>query len=386
MAYFLKKISLIAFCLALMLAVSTAQAQQPARTFLLTVPLSGPLERMGHQAKAGAELALKTWGGGFNLEIADEAAAPREDLDFSSVAIALGYFTESRFQLDAPKFLYLRKPVLLPYLTTAEPASRGPATFFRLMPTYAEQGEYLALELLNLNRRPRRILIIEGRAGGQAELVAALTQTLADPPQPTPPPPPEKDKRAPKAPAPVKPLDSKALILTVDPDQAMKPGEIQELAKENPDIIILALGLDDALRLAPVLAESKWAKTPLWSGTILGFREIGSAYTALNLNLSLCLPVTNLAKSAGNKEVQRFKDKYAASWHTQPTWISALAYDGLTLAIRAVSSGESPSETLAYLIGENRYALGTYDLVPGGGGRPPLDMMQVKSETVGFLP
>lgn len=386
MAYFLKKVSLTAICLFALLAVSTAQAQQPARTFLLTVPLSGPLERMGHQAKAGAELALKTWGGGFNLEIADETADPREDLDYSSVAIALGYFTESRFQLDAPKFLYLRKPVFLPYLTTPEAASRGPATFFRLMPTYAEQGAHLALEMLSLNKRPQRILIIEGQAIGQAELAQALTQTLADPPQPTPPPPPEKGKRAPKAPVAIKPLDSKALILTVDPDQAMKPGEIQELAKVNPDIIILAVGMDDALRLAPVLAESKWSKVPIWSGTILGFREIGSAYAALDLNLSLCLPVTNLARSAGNKEVQRFKDKYAAVWHTQPTWISALAYDSLTLAIRAVSSGETSSETLAYLEGESRQALATYNLAPGGGGHPPLDMMQVKSETVGFLP
>lgn len=385
MAYFLKSVGLLFVWLLWACSAAMAQAQQPARTFLLTVPLSGPLEKLGQQAKAGAELALKTWGGGFNLEVADEAAEPREDLDLNSVDIAIGYFTESRFQLDAPKFLYLRKTVLLPYLTTAEAASRGPATFFRLMPTYTEQGERLALEILNMTKRPRRILIVQGQAGGQAELVEAITRTLVDPPQPPPPPLPEKGKRAPKAPAPIKPLDSKALVLTVNPDQAMKPGEIQELGKETPDIIIMALGQEDALRLAPVLAESKWAKTPIWSGTILGFREIGAAYASLDLNLNLCLPVINLAKG-GNKEVQRFKDKYAATWHTQPTWVAALAYDSLTLAIRAVSSGDSPSETMAYLIGETRQGLGTYDLVPGGGGRPPLDMMQVKSGTLGFLP
>lgn len=385
MGYFLKSVGLLSVCLLLCWSALTAQAQPPARTFLLTVPLSGPLEKLGQQAKAGAELALKTWGGGFNLEIADESAEPREDLDLSNVAIAIGYFTESRFQLDAPKFLYLRKPVLLPYLTTPEAASRGPATFFRLMPAFTEQGERLAMEILNMNKRPRRILIVLGQAGGQAELVEALTRTLADPPQPLPPPPPEKGKRAPNAPAPIKPLDSKALVLTVDPDQAMKPGEIQELGKENPDLIILALGQDDALRLAPALAGSKWAKTPIWAGTILGFRDIGAAYASLDLNLNLCLPVINLAKG-GNKEVQRFKEKYAAAWNTQPTWVAALAYDSLTLAIRAVSSGESPSETMTYLIGETRQGLGAYDLVPGGGGRPPLDMMPVKNETLGFLP
>ena len=360
------------------------RAEQP-RTFLLTVPLSGPLADLGRQAREGAELALRTWGGGFSLEIADEAAEPREDLDLNGVAVALGYFTESRFQRDAPQFLYLRKPVLLPFLTTAEAAGRGPATFFRLMPTYAEQGEYLALEILKLKKRPRRILIVHGPALGQAELVEALTRTLADPPQPPPPPPPAKGQRAVKPQPPIKPLDPKALVLTIDPVQAMKPTEIQELGQDNPDIIILALGLENALKLAPVLAESKWSKTPFWAGTSMGFREIGSAYASLNLNLNLCLPVISPIKS-NNKELQRFKDKYEAAWQTQPTWISALAYDSLTLAIRAVSNGETSAETLAYLTGESRHSLGAYELAPGGGGRPSLDMMPVRSETIGFLP
>lgn len=226
---------------------------------------------------------------------------------------------------------------------------------------------------------------MQGPALGQSELVETLTRTLAEPPQPPPPPPPAKGQRAAKPQPAIRPLDSKALVLTVSPAQAMRPGEIKELGKDNPDIIILALGLENALRLAPVLAESKWAKVPYWSGTTMGFREIGSAYASLNLNLNLCLPVISPLKS-GNKEVQRFKDRYEAAWQTQPTWISALAYDSLTLAIRAVSSGDSPAETLAWLIGESRHGLGAYDLVPGGGGRPPLDMMPVRNETIGFLP
>lgn len=381
---FIKQVCFLILVAILLVAAGPVRAEQP-RTFLLTVPLSGPLADLGIQARNGAELALKTWGGGFNLEVADEAADPRDDLDFSSVAVAMGYFTESRFQMDAPQFLYLRKPVLLPYLTSPEAASRGPATFFRMMPSFAEQGEYLALEMLKMKKRPRRILIVQGPALGQAELVEALTRTLAEPPQPPPPPPPAKGKRAAKPQPPIRPLDSKALVLTVSPAQAMQPGEIKELGKENPDIIVLALGLENALRLAPVLAESKWSKVAFWSGTTMGFREIGSAYASLNLNLNLCLPVISPLKS-GNKEVQRFKDRYEAAWQTRPTWISALAYDSLTLAIRAVSSGESPAETLAWLIGESRHALGAYDLVPGGGGHPPLDMMPVRNETIGFLP
>lgn len=381
---FIKQVCFLSLLAVLLVVAGPARAEQP-RTFLLTVPLSGPLADLGIQARNGAELALKTWGGGFNLEVADEAAEPRDDLDFSSVAVAIGYFTESRFQMDAPQFLYLRKPVLLPYLTSPEPASRGPATFFRMMPSFAEQGEHLALEMLKMKKRPRRILIVQGPALGQSELVEALTRTLAEPPQPPPPPPPAKGQRAAKLQPPIRPLDSKALVLNVSPAQAMQPGEIKELGKENPDIIVLALGLENALRLAPVLAESKWAKVPYWSGTTMGFREIGSAYASLNLNLNLCLPVISPLKS-GNKEVQRFKDRYEAAWQTQPTWISALAYDSLTLAIRAVSSGDSPAETLAWLIGESRHGLGAYDLVPGGGGRPPLDMMPVRNETIGFLP
>ncbi len=354
------------------------------KVFLLTVPLSGPLGPLGNNAREGAELALKTWGGAYALETMDENSGEfPEDLSLDRVSVALGYFTESRFVADAPRYLYTKKPVLLPYLTSGEAAGRGPASFFRLMPTYREQGQFLGLEVLRMKKRPQRLLIVDGPGDGLAVLTAAFQETLTSPPAPEPASAAPGQKPPKPAPAP-KPLDAKAEVRVMGGDRLAEPEGLAEAAEFRPDLIILALSLDEALRLAPGLAGSKMAKTPIWSGTFLGFREVGAAYASLGLNLVLALPAVNLADD-GSKAVQDFNRRYLAAYHHHPTWVSALAYDSLNLAIKAVSSAGAPEEIPSRLFGEH-HALGVYQLAPGGGGNPPLDFMPVKAETLGYLP
>lgn len=355
-------------------------------TFLLTVPLSGPLAPVGQYAREGAELALKMFGGGFRLEVTDEFGDVRDDLDPDELAMVIGYFTEGRFAADAPRYLYLKKPVILPFLTTAEAASRGPGTFFRLMPTPREQGIFMALETLGMRKRPRRILIIQGSGAAQEQLAAAFADTLFNPPPPESLPPAAKGQKTSKAPPPVKPLDSKALVLSISVGQALAPGDITELAKDAPDLVVLAVSLDEALQLAPELGESNWAKSPFWGGATLGFRDVGAAFNSLELKLSVLSPVTNLGAD-NNSAVREFVQRYLDEHQKYPTWISALAYDGLNLAIKAASAGGSTTAILAFLNGEPHHSLGRYDLSAGGdGGSPPMDFMPVTESTLGFLP
>lgn len=358
----------------------------PPKTFLLVLPQNGPLVELGRQARQGAELALKTWGGGFNLEVAPEEGGA-EEIDYTKVALVIGYFTETSFQQDAPRYLYLKKPVILPYLTNPEAAARGPYSFFRLMPDYDEQGRFMAMEILAMKTRPSRILIIQGAEDNQATLVENLVKTLSEPIQPEAPQV-EEGKKPPKAPPKIKPLDSKAKIVTVNARQALEPDSIVDFGKRTPELIILAIGLPDALRLAPVLAESKFAKTPMWGGVMLGLRETGAAYASLKLRLSLCLPAVSLIQSSP-KTLIDFKNRYVATWRTQPTWISVLAFDSMNIAIKAATSVEENGGDLAgYLSAQAHYCLGTYELTPGGrgGGKLPMAMMPVRAETIGYLP
>ncbi len=366
-----KLLTLALLAVPLFFTARTADAADDDGFFLLTVPLSGPLEKLGQSALQGAELALKALGGGYRLEVADEAREPREDLALEQALVAMGYFTESRFTADAPRYLYAKRPVLLPFLTTGEAAGQGPATFFRLMPTYQEQGRFMAMEILRLKKRPQRLLIVVGAGEPLAALATTLEETLSAPP------------KGEKPSATLKPLDSKAQVLVADPARLQDPAGDEELGQFRPDLVILAIDLGEALRLAPVLADDKLAKTPMWGGAYLGFREVGAAFTSLGLNLNLCLPTVNLADE-NSRPVQEFNRRFVSAYQTHPTWVSALAYDSLSLAIKAVASG-GPEAALTNLSGEH-HSLATYDLAPGGGGTPPMEFMPIKTETLGYLP
>jgi len=119
--------------------------------------------------------------------------------------------------------------------------------------------------------------------------------------------------------------------------------------------------------------------------TALGFRDVGAAFNSLKLNLRLCLPAVNLADQ-GNSAVRDFTRQFIDAYKSQPTWISALAFDSLNLAIKAASSGEDAQSLVDFLAGHSHHGLAAYDLGPEGGGPTPLDLMPVRPADLGFLP
>jgi hypothetical protein len=396
----LKAIKILGLALAVLWLPAPALAQgkdgatSPA-VFLLATPESGPLAELGLKARQGAELALNIWGGGFKLQFLNESQADSlEAIDLSAVALVLGYFTENRFAVDAPRYLYLRKPVLLPYLANAEAAARGPGLFFRLMPTARDQGRFLALEILKLRRRPSRLLLVTGAAPAQAALVEALTETLARPARaasadkPTSADKPmTADKPAPadKPASNIKPLDAHAQVVTLSLDQVLAPEGLARFGRNKPELVVLALDRAEALRLAPRLAKEGYEKIPLWGALSLGFREIGAGFASLSLNLQICLPAANLAvqDTPAVREITRqFIDAYKA----HPTWISALAFDSLDLAVKAASIGEGAQGLVDFLAGGRHHGLSSYDLGPEGDGSAGLALMTIRPANLGFLP
>lgn len=344
--------------LGLALALTWAAPLGAQTGLALVVPQKGPLAPFGQEAERGAGLALKTWGGGFQLQTVDEGEGSGL---VAKAPIVAGYFTESALVRDAPGFIRAKKAVLLPYLTTARAAALGPDCFFRLMATGAEQGAYLARQALALKRRPRRLLVLTGPDEVSQELTASFLGTL-------------RNSKLPK------PLDKNAKVVSLATADDLDASP--EFAKAGPDLVILAADMAEALKVAPRLAAHKaWAKTPVWGGAAMGFREAGAAFTALGLNLSLALPI-NLADRS--KAVAEFRGAYISEYKTRPTWLAALAYDSLNLAIKAASSGEG--DLPAFLDGHSHHALAAYELAAGGGGQMPLGLMAVTMDTLGYLP
>lgn len=171
-------------------------------------------------------------------------------------------------------------------------------------------------------------------------------------------------------------------------EQALKPDSIQEFSKRPPELIILAVDLLEAMQVAPVLADSKFAKTPLWGGVNLGLRDTGAAFAFLKLRLSLCVPTINLVQTNPSpKALLDFKNRYIETWRTQPTWISALSYDAMNIAIKAAANAEEGGDLNAFLASQRHYSLGAYELAAGAQpGDLPLGLMPVRVETLGFLP
>ncbi len=363
-------------------AEASTEAQSSAASegsFLLTIPLSGPLKELSHYVTEGAQLALKTYGGGLNLEITDEFGQVRDELDPDKMLMVIGYFTESRFAADAPRYLYLRKPVLLPFLTTAEAAGRGPGTFFRLMPSPAEQGRFLAEELLKQRRRPRRLVVVESSGPAQRELAESFIQTLRQPPDP-----PEAKGSKGQRPQKLKALDAKTELLRLNLAEVMDPNSVEALAKGAPDLILVALTLDEALTWGPQLAGSDWAKAPVWGGAALAFRSLGAAWADLGLNLRLLSPVANLA-SPSTQSQKDFIRSYIDRYQRYPSWLSALSFDTLSLAIKAASAGSQTGAILDFLNTGEHHGLGRYKIA-GDRLELPMALMPITENTLGFLP
>jgi hypothetical protein len=273
--------------------------------------------------------------------------------------------------------------VLLPFLTNEEAAARGPGLFFRLMPTPRDQGRFLALEILKLGRRPSRLLLMTGAAPAQTDLIAALTETLANPARAS-----AAGKPSPAgAAANIKPLDPKARVVTVSLDQALTPEGLTRFGRNQPDLAVLALDPAEALRLAPRLAREGYEKIPLWGAVSLGFREVGAGFLNQGLNLRLCLPAANVL-SQDKPATRDFTRQFIEAYKARPTWVSALTFDSLNLAVKAASSGEGKgTQGLAdFLAGGLHHGLAAYDLGPEGDGSAGLALMAVRPANLGFLP
>jgi len=357
-------------------------------TILFVAPQNGPLKNIGRSATQGARLAFQILGAGLHLQVIDETARPeaRKEFDDKRLAVVIGYFTESRFEDDAPNYLYLKKPALLPFLTTTEASSRGPSTFFHLMPTAKEQGEFAAMEVLKMNKRPRRLLVIKGEGNYHQQFISSFTGTLSSPPAPKPENETGGKQKKKKKEVPLKPLDSKALVTIISLEQALQPDGLEDFEKNKPDLIMLSSSIDEGLSLAQVLADSKFSQIQIWGGTMVSFRDVGAAFTALDLKLKVITPVINLTdekNNDGREFIQRYKEEYK----TNPNWISALAFDAVSIAVKGISSGQSDETLLSFLSGQPHYALGAYELKPGlGECSLPMELMTVSEETLGYLP
>ncbi|MGL4209861.1 MAG: ABC transporter substrate-binding protein [Candidatus Adiutrix sp.] len=350
---------------------------------LFKVPLSGPLSDLGQEARQGAELALKTWGGGLEVEIIDEGHEKNHDIRdlIDKAPIIVGYFKESNFLNGANSYSILRaKPVILPFFMTDEPSLAGPDNFFQLMPTFHEQATFMGLTILNMRRKPRTVLIITNDESPSPEdaLAQTLFSVLTEGPQETAPP-----ASGQKTPLP-KPLDKNALVLSVTSAEALNPEGIAALGTKVPDIIVLAVDYRRALRLASWLAASKYNKAPIWGSSSLAFRDVGAAFNTLKLNLHLALPV-DLANEK-NKAVADFNRDYLAMWKTPPTWLSAISYDAMNLAVKAVSAHNASVDILTFLSGYSHHSLNVYQLASGGQGKAPVEFMVVTEGTLAYLP
>jgi hypothetical protein len=262
------------------------------------------------------------------------------------------------------------------------------------MPTARDQGRFLALEILKLRRRPGRLLLVKGAAPAQAALIETLTETLARPARAAPA---DKsasaDKSAPAGkpaaadkPAPnIKPLDAQAQVVTLSLDQVLAPEGLVRFGRNKPELVVLALDRAEALRLAPRLAKEGYEKIPLWGALSLGFREVGAGFASLNLNLQLCLPAANLADQ-DTSAVREFTRQFIDAYKAHPTWISALAFDSLNLAVKAASIGEGAQGLVDFLAGGRHQGLASYDLGPDGDGSASLALMTAKPANLGFLP
>ncbi|MDR1873219.1 MAG: hypothetical protein LBS60_15080 [Deltaproteobacteria bacterium] len=341
------------------------------QNLLLVAPYSGPLTAFGLESKRGAEMALKAWGAGFNLEQADEEERVETQIpNLKDVKVALGHFSEKSLARNAPYYIHYQIPVLLPYLENPEVASLN-ENFFQLMPDFGTQGRRLAQEILTQKKKPNQVVILVGPERPQRLLADAFATALA------------KGLTLPasgqsKTSKRIGALPSKVKVHRLEIDTLGGLAELKDLKGGSQDIVLLALPLSLALEAGPILAESKFSKARFLAGSALGLRELGAEYNALKLSLSLCLPVVPAPKSAAYNTFARRYEYYAKS---SPTWPAVLAYDATTMAIKAASLGNVKE----YLLEPDRPHQGlTTSYVFNKGA--PTQIFKVSADSLSFLP
>ncbi|MDR0548665.1 MAG: ABC transporter substrate-binding protein [Deltaproteobacteria bacterium] len=341
------------------------------QSLLLVAPLNGPLSLLGEESRRGAELALRSLGAGFNLEQANEEERVETQVpNLKDVKAVLGHFSEKSLTRNAPYYIHYDIPTILPYLENPEVSSLN-ENFYRLMPDYATQGRRLAQEVLSQSKKPTQVVILVGPERPQRLLADAfanaLSQGLTIPPS--------GQNKSPKK---LAPLSSKIKVHRFDLTIVGELSALADLKGGSQDFVLLALPPNLALEAGPVLATSKFAKSRYLAGGSLALREVGAEYRALNLILTLCLPVIPAPK---NNVYATFMRRYQYFTKNSPTWPAILAYDAANMAIKAASIGNVKE----YLRDPDRPHQGLATSYVLNKGAPP-QLLKIGDDNLSFLP
>jgi ABC-type branched-subunit amino acid transport system substrate-binding protein len=340
------------------------------QNLLLVVPQTGSLSFFGKESVRGAKLAFKVWGAGFNLEQANEEERVESQVpNLDAIRVVIGHYSEKSLTRSAPYYIHYQIPVLLPYLENPEISSLN-ENFFQLMPDYGTQGRRLAQEVLS-QKKPTKIVMLVGPERPQRLLADAFANTLRQGFTS----PPSGQNKSPKK---LAPLSSKIPVHRLDINVLGELSALKDIKGSSQDLVLLALSPNLALESGPILSSSTFRKARYLAGSSLGLREVGAEYRALGLNLTLCLPVAPAPK---NNDYNVFTRRYEYSTKNSPTWPAVLAYDAVTLAVKAASMGNIKE----YLGEPNRPHKGlttSYLLNKGASTQ----LMKVDGDTLAFLP
>jgi ABC-type branched-subunit amino acid transport system substrate-binding protein len=346
-------------------------------TFVMAVPNSGHWATFGIDAAMGAELALKTIGGGFELKTIDEAApdfAYRLRSLGSPVAI-MGHLYESRLSQGAPYYAKAGAPILLTYIESQKTSELGPA-FVRLLPDPASQGRRLAKEVPRTGKRIKQVYVLEGPEPGQKELAEAFREALINPQAPPP------TKANPK---PSKPRALKATsVNTIPVDKPEDLNVLLEIKGSPQDWILVALPPRLAMRAAPVLASSGFKRATFLIPTSLAIREIGASFLAVDIkNAQVAVPLEFGSGKTLNKALSEFRRRFIQYHRREPSWAAVMAYDAATLAGLAASSEEG---ALPYLGDAETVHVGVAGRLTLSEDGWPLSAIKLDPERLHWLP
>ncbi|MDR1487887.1 MAG: ABC transporter substrate-binding protein [Deltaproteobacteria bacterium] len=360
---------------------SGAQAGSPQTAFtrspsiVLTAPLTGHWSVFGAESKLGASLAMKTISSGFELlsldeqdpGLADELASKNPPL------VAIGHLFESSVELVAPYYLKTDTPVLLPFIDNPALDVLGP-TFLRLLPGPDKQGLRLASEVPR-NKSVGKVYIFEGPDPANKALAESFREALIHPQSP----PPTKANPKPSKP---RALAEKAVV-TVKIESLQDIAAVKDIKGAAQDWVLLALPVRLALKVAPVLGESKLKRSTFIAPFSLSLREVGAAYLAVGIrNLRVAVPVENV-DNAKNKTFRDFSRRHTQLFRREPSWASVMAYDATTLASLASSSEEGPT---AYLTDPELVHTGAAGRYSRSEGDWPFSVIKLDADKLVLLP
>jgi ABC-type branched-subunit amino acid transport system substrate-binding protein len=346
-----------------------ARAYPPA--ILFTAPKDGDFYHFGNSAILGAELAHKVYGGGFDLIVENEDEGPLYNRvsHFGRVKIAAGHLFESSLAENAPYYKRFRIPVLLPFLDNWETATLG-SGFYQLMPDIPAQARLLAERTLKIpSSKLSRIIILESPAAPFQLLADTYVATLKDPSALST----GKQKK--------RPLAGKVKVLRF---VIHSPADLATVIAENKlnpqDVVFLALSNSQAVQVAPYFIESNFQKATFLGGASLANRDVCLVYLASKLNLELVVPLD--LKNSKIDALNQFIHRFRLSYKQEPTWPSVLAYDAVTMAIKA----SSVPEGALYLNSGDKGPEGLAGYYSFADRKVPAEVVKVVRESAVYFP